>query len=219
MPTVSEDLTIPFTIGGRSIIAERLIEKLEPWMTPDLEILCEAIGSMTEPLMEVLEEEGYPDEPGWVPAYGRIFDPETCPPAFLSYLAMFVGAQIPIGTPEEEARQLVKAESGLERGTRASVESAITRALKVGAPFDLIERTNPAGEPDPYWFLVVVNSADLVPEGNPAKLEANVNGTKPAGLAWEVVQVDEAIWDEATLTWNEVGAGVLWSTVTKEQIT
>lgn len=387
-------------------IGKRLAEQWGPWLTDDLARVAEAIGTMCEPLTEVIEEEGYPDEAGWVPGYGKIFNPETCPKVFLAYLGMFTGTAIPIGTPEVEARALIKAESGQARGTRASVESAILRALNTpanlipnpsfahdtaggeaagwsckasylidegastkvfvvpgyaqaasifgldsyceistvgsttqegahtgevipcekGVPitvyvslyeevkqevklalgsaacgfdeivvkqaaglgwqrhsitltpsatgdiafavgttgvvasskkiliaavstvepyvdgdtegyvwrgvkgdsvtgktgsgeFDLIERTEPSGVSSPYWFLVVVNGSQLVPEGNAAQLESYVNGTKPAGLKWEAVITDEAIWDEATLTWNEVGAGVLWSTVTKEQIT
>jgi hypothetical protein len=250
-------------------IGQRLAERWKPWLTDDLARVAEAIGTMCEPLAEIIEEEGYPDEEGWVPGYGKIFNPETCPEAFLGYLGMFVGVPIPAGTPEAEARALIKAESGLARGTEASVKAAIERGISrfwmpdteylkgqlvrhestpgsllcyevtktftssatfpaihpyltevnIAEYYDLIPRTEPSGVSNPYWFLVVINGANLLPENNPAQLESYVNGAKPAGLKWEAVITDEAVWDEATLTWNEVGAGVIWSTVTKAQIT
>lgn len=110
-------------------IGKRLAEQWEPWLTDDLARVAEAIGTMCEPLAEVIEEEGYPDEAGWVPGYGKIFNPEECPAAFLPYLAMYVGVPIPDGTPEVEARALVKAESGLARGTKASVKAAVERSI------------------------------------------------------------------------------------------
>jgi len=111
------------------IVGKRLEEKLAPWMTPDLALLCQAVGAMAQPVMEVAEDEGFDGEPGYIPGYGRIFDPRLCPAQYLPYLGMFVGVQIPIGASEAEARALVKAESGLERGTEASVKAAIERAI------------------------------------------------------------------------------------------
>lgn len=110
-------------------IGKRLVERWAPWLTEDLAFVAEAIGTMCEPLAEVIEETGYPDEAGWVPGYGKLFNPEECPGKYLPYLGNFVGVPVPVGTPEAEARALIKAESGLERGTEASVKAAIERGI------------------------------------------------------------------------------------------
>lgn len=115
-----------------TVIGARLAAKLAPVLSPDLERLCDAIGAMCEPLAEVIEDTGLDGEDGYVPSYGKLLNPETCPGKYLPFLGNFVGVSIPVGTPEEEARAIIKAESGLERGTRASVESAIERSI---APF------------------------------------------------------------------------------------
>jgi hypothetical protein len=115
------------------LFTERLEEALQPWMTPSLSIVCEAIGAMGyDALLELIEEEGSEGEPDWVAAWGKVFDPDLCPAAALPYLGCFVGVEIPKGTPEAEARALVKAKAGTERGTRASVVAAIEGAI---APF------------------------------------------------------------------------------------
>jgi hypothetical protein len=245
--------------------AERAIERLEPWMTPDLERYLRAIGAMFAQVEALTEEVGSDGEPGYLPPYGRIFDPDLCPYDALGYLGQYVGATVPVGASETEARALVKAESGLNRGTRSSLESAIQRSIsnpwmpltavttgqllsheasgvvsyyevtssfttpatfntthllliEITSKYDLIERTKPSGEAAAYWFLVVVNGAQLTPANNAAALEANVNATRPAGLLWRVVQTVEAIWDEATLEWSEVAEATHWSTVTREEI-
>jgi hypothetical protein len=109
--------------------AERAIERLSVWMTPDLERYLRAIGAMFTPLEELTEEVGSDGETGYLPPYGRIFDPDLCPYDALGYLGQYVGASVPAGASETEARALVKAESGLNRGTRSSLESAIQRSI------------------------------------------------------------------------------------------
>jgi Phage tail protein (Tail_P2_I) len=112
-----------------SIIGRRLEPKLAPWMSEDLARLLDSIGYMAQPLAEILQEEGLDGEAGFVPAYGKLFDPDLCPAKYLPYLGQFVGVSIPVGASESEARALVKAEAGLNRGTRSSIESAIQRAI------------------------------------------------------------------------------------------
>lgn len=409
------------TYTPTSIFGARLVGKLTPWLTDDLSRYADAIAVMFDPILELAEEEGTDGEPGYVPTWGKLLDPSARPYpndpakeiARLVFLGQFVGATIPVGASESEARALVKAESGLERGTRASVESAIERSLNtvanqvlnpsfeydtpgaapvgwvnggnegktnsvfevvstwavsgerslliqsplladarettavtgpwpvtpgeswfalgtvnvlstVGDPhcyvevlfyngssfvgagttaeantpgiygldgvftvpvgadrmylqittigatskeessirvevdavmaapgttvgtysdgdtpgyvwrgtkgdsvtgeigsteYDLIERTEPSGVENAYWFLVVVRPEQLVPEGNPAALEANIRSVKPAGLLFEVIETDEGpLWDEATKAWDEVGEGVTWENVTKGQV-
>ncbi len=112
-----------------SQFGQRLFDRLEPWQTDDLARFCDALGVMFDPVLELAEEVGVDGEPGYIPPYGRLFDPDLCPYEALGYLGQFVGVRIPTGASETEARALVKAESGLNRGTRASAESAIQRSI------------------------------------------------------------------------------------------
>jgi hypothetical protein len=64
-----------------------------------------------------------------VPPWGKLLNPSLCPGPDLPYLAQWVGVSIPKGTPEAEARALVKAESRLERSTTAAVKAAVERSI------------------------------------------------------------------------------------------
>jgi hypothetical protein len=195
-----------------TIIGKRLVERLEPWLDEggDLARLCDSIGTMAQPVMEALEETGYEDEAGFVPAYGVIFNPETCPHAYLPYLGQFVGVAVPTGSTEAEARALVKAEAGLQRGTRAAVEATIARVLGEGISFAIEERTNNKGEASAWWFQVIV------PKGHSSTaLKAAIEAAKPAGLMFSIVESENA-WIEGGLKWSEVKAGLKWSTPPKE---
>lgn len=184
----------------------RLIERLEPWMTPDLEILCKALGCMFEPIEELAVEEGFDGEPGYVPAWGRPFEVQSANLNELRYLSQFVGASVPQGANEAEAREIVKAESGLARGTLASLEGAIRRTLKSSA-FHVQERTNPkTGLEEAYWVTITI------PKGKGGvALYAAINEVIPAGILYEVIEVENA-WIEGGLKWSEVKAGLKWST-------
>jgi hypothetical protein len=259
------------TFTPTTTIGKRLAERWEPWLTDDLARVAEAIGTMCEPLAEVIEEEGYPDEEGWVSAYGKIFNPESCPEAFLGYLGMFVGVSIPLGTPEGEARALIKAESGLARGTEASVKAAIERGISrfwapdteylkgqlvrhestpgsllcyevtatftsgatfetthlslvnIATQYELLPREKANGESNAYFFTILCHPQQLAPEGNIAQLDANVKGTKPAGLVPEYVLTEEPLQtdpviDEGSLAIDEVGEAVI-ETATLANIT
>jgi hypothetical protein len=136
MPTLSEDLVIPFTIGGLSPFAERLIARMEPWDTgppivgsTDLDRYLRSLATMFEPVEVLAAESGEDGSPNYTPAWGTLLDVTTAPASALPYLAMYVGVILPTGVTEAEARALIKAESGLERGTEASVKAAIERGI------------------------------------------------------------------------------------------
>src|ERR1700680_1746365 len=112
-----------------TIFGKRLFARLEPWASDDLARYCDAIGAPWQAILELAEEEGEDGHAGYEPAWGRLFDPNACPYKALPYLAQYVGVEIPVGAGEAEARALVKAESGLNRGTRSSLESAIVRSI------------------------------------------------------------------------------------------
>lgn len=254
-----------------TVVGVRLAEKLEPWISDDLARVCDSIGAMCEPLALVIEDEGFDGEHGYVPGYGKLFNPEECPGKYLPYLGMFVGVSIPVGTPEAEARALIKAESGLQRGTEASVKAAIERSISrfwmpdteyvkgqlvrheatpgellcyevaatftsgstfatthltlvnIATQYELLPRERADGESNAYYFTVLAHPKQLTPEGSTSQLDANVKGTKPAGLVPEYVQTEEPLntgplIDEGTLAINEVGEAVI-ETATLANIT
>lgn len=178
---------------------KRWITKLEPWRTDDLGRFVDAVGQMFEAVLELTEEEGEIGKPGWVPSWGKLFNPELCPAPYLGYLAQYVGVELPKEATEAEKRALIKAESGLERGTLKAVEAAVERVA--GKPFSVVERTAASGAEDAYHFLVFVGTGKATPE-----LTAAINSVKPGGVFYTVTEVKNA--------WINVAAGKKWSEAT-----
>lgn len=208
---------------------ELLVAALEPWMNEDLEIVCAAIAAMGfNTILELVGEEGAENTPGWQPPWGKLLDPDAEPfpadPAKeserLAYLGQYVGVAVPRGTPPAEARALVKAKAGTERGTQASIESAIQLNLTEGASFEIFTRRNLADEPDPYGFVVVVNGKNLIKRwfATTGKWEAQT-GTwqnasahegdlreailrvKPAGLVFWIILTEDHPWLAVKGSW------------------
>jgi hypothetical protein len=198
-----------------TVIGARLAEKLAAWADEegDLNREMDAIGTMAEPLALVIEDQGFDGQPGFVPSYGRVMNPDECPADFLPWLGMFVGVPIPEGMPEAEARELIKLELGIHRGTQASIEQAITRTLGP-VPFLLLSRTDESGSANPYWFIIVLPKG----HGEPGPVETAIRATKPAGLRFAVIE-REGTWFSATLKWEEIKAGTKWSGLTEAELT
>ncbi len=172
----------------------------------DLELLAQVLGSMFEPTLELAEEAGSDGEAGYVPAWGTLLEVERAPLSALGYLGNYVGVTIPAGATEAEARALVKAESGLARGTRASLEAAVRRILGA-APFTIQERTATGGGVEAYHFNILVGPG----MSSQALFEA-VNSVIPAGLWYSIIEVSGA-WISGTKRWSEVAAGKKWSAI------
>lgn len=207
-------LKLPFELGagsGNPTFAERLIAKLEPWNTgpvvngkTDLERWCNAVGAMFQPALDLAEEEGSDGEAGYVPPYGRLFDPATCPKAGLPYLGMYVGVALPVGGSEGEWRALVKAESGLARGTRASLEALLKIALGV-VPFTVLERTNHvSGLEEAYELTVIIPTGHLA-----STVYQEINQTIPAGINYGVIE-RSGTWFSGTKKWAGIAASKQW---------
>lgn len=113
----------------RSVMGANLINALQPWMTDQLAWWIDAMGSMFDPVYSLVYDVGVDGTTGFVPGYGTLLDPRTCPVSDLPYLAQFVGVQIPPGTDAPTARALVIAESGQARGTVPAVKAAIARSI------------------------------------------------------------------------------------------
>ena len=144
-------------------------------------------------------------QPGWIPPWGKLFDPDLCPARALPYLAQYVGVEIPKEVTEEEARTLIKEENGTKRGTRQVVEVAVRKSLTGEKQFEIIERRNANNEEDPYHFLILVFNASELP--SEATLVANVNAVKPGGVFFTVITgLTYAVLEAAHSTYGELEA-------------
>lgn len=185
----------------------RLEERLEPWMTEDLARLCDAWGTMFQPILEVAEESGEDGTAGYVPAWGKLFDPNVVPNKDIAYLMQYVGVERPKEATEAEARMLLKGEAGLERGTLSSIKMAIERIIGKTEPYTIQERTNKAGSEEAYAFNVILKTG----KGTPA-LRTAIEEVVPAGIFFSLIEVENA-WIEGGKKWSEVTAGKKWSNI------
>jgi P2-related tail formation protein len=199
-----------------------LLDDLAVWVTPaqdptgDHAKYLSALGSMAEQCWSLVMDQGFPDDSTWVPGYSTLLNPTTCPTAFLPYLAQFVGAQIPSGSTDAVARQIIRAEAGMQRGTGfggsytsstipagGAIVSAAQRNLSGGQHVTLFERTAADGSTrDPYHFVLVVLTSEVV---SATKLTTDVNNVKPAGIQWTLTQ---------TSTWTIAQLEAAYATVT-----
>ena len=191
-------------------ITERLIKRMSTWNTgpkvagkTDLERYLEAAAKPMEAVREVAEEAGEPGHSGWVPSYGVIFNPTTCPAKWLPFLGQFVGVEVPKTATEAEARALLKEEPGLERGTRMALEGAIRKVIGNTEPFDIQERTALNGSEAAYHFNVLVKTG----KASTALKEA-IEAVKPGGVQFSLLEVENT-WLQASKKWSE--PTVKWS--------
>ena len=192
------------TVGSyvvTSIAGQRLVEKLEPWMTEDLARYCQAVGArMIDPALELAEEQGTPGAPGYVPPYGAAFNPAIAPARAVTWLGQFAGVAVPSKVSTGEARSLIKEEAGLRRGTLSSIRAAVERNLSGAKSVIVNERTESNGAEYAYWFTVVVNASEVV--SKTALVEA-VEAVKPAGVWWTLYEASGKLWSSETKKWSE----------------
>jgi hypothetical protein len=194
-------LTVPQPNAVQSF-GDELEEKLAPWMTPSLATFCQAIGVMFQPVRDLIYGEGVDGEPGFIPGWGRLFDPDLCPSAYLGYLAQFVGVSIPAGTGDAQARALIRQEAGIQRGTLAAIRAAVIRNLSGTQSCFINERLRVDGTPDAYQMVVVVRPEEVV---SLTALTAAVDAVRPAGILVNYVQSDGFTWSSAIHLWSAEG--------------
>ncbi len=188
-----------------TIYGKRREERLEPWLDPagDLARLCDAVGQMYQAILEVAEESGEDGSAGYVPPWGKLLDPVNCPAKDLPYLGQFVGVEVPKGATGAEAREAVKHEAGLERGTLASIEAAIERIIGA-APYTIQERTEANGSEGAYHFNVLVGTGK-----SSTALKEAIEAVKPGGVFFSILEVKNS-WLQAVKIWSATGA-TAWS--------
>lgn len=146
-------------------------EALAPWLTLHLCWLCDAIGAMCDPWWTMIQDQGVDDGTtptvgtyldgelvvdGYAPGYGEVFNPSIVPLVAADYLAQFVGVSLPSGVDDTTAQSLIKAESGINRGTDAAVIAAAKRTLTGTQSVALVRRAYVDGTPNGFWQGLVM---------------------------------------------------------------
>lgn len=170
-------------------VGEHLYSQLAPLAYADeqvgwhLLIYCGALGRMRQTLHDLVTDKE--DRPGWA----DLLDVDRCPAQYLPYLAQIVGARIPVGTPENLARDIVRTPSGFKRGTREAMIAAAKPYLTHTKTVRFIERTGGHA----YRFTVVTKPSETP---DPAPVEKALLAQKPAGLIMTYIQEENTIIDE-----------------------
>ena len=108
---------IPLTEGQYERLGQAITRHDEPAGWP--------IATLLQALTDGLEHSAQPLLVGW----GTILDPSTCPVTWLPWLAQAVGATIPFGMAEEDARELIKNPPGWLAGTPAALINPVKATL------------------------------------------------------------------------------------------
>lgn len=200
---------------------EGIQASLAPWAPPGsaFDTYNVALAGMFETVYSIVSDQGSPDVPDTYQAgWGALLDPTACAadfPVFLPWLALFVGAVVPIGAPPATALATILGEQGFARGqgyggtfnstdgmSGGPIVTAAQSQLTGTQNVTLLERTNAAGNPDAYWFILVVLTSQVV---NATALTSAVNAVKPGGVQWTLV---------STTTWIISEFETAYSTIT-----
>jgi hypothetical protein len=164
---------------------------------------CAAYWAPVEDVADLFAD-GEDGTPGWA----KLVQVETCPPGQLPWLGQFNGTVVVPGTAEATARLEVSQTRGQNRGgidgLIADVKSTLTGTKQVR----VLERDTG------IHHLTVITRTAETPDSAKTLAAARAPARKRIGLLIDILVSDAPVWDEATLTWDAVSAGVTWDTVT-----
>lgn len=181
-----------------SVIGDRLIEALAPYMTQDHADYLETIGEMFD------EFEAYVNQFGEDEVWAPLLNVETCPAPALPYLAQFLGEVLPVGIPDEMAREWIQDHAHMRRGTPEAIAHAAQRTLIASRTVQILERSGSGANPEDY--LNVVTYIQETPD--PVAVLQDLKTVVPA----DIVLTYEAL---AGQTWAAVDAAYPdWAGVT-----
>lgn len=180
-----------FIVAPETSFGAELYESLKPLAYADQEndyallTLCDAIGTMAEEL-ELLTRA---DDEGRDP-WSIIMDADRAPGYMLPYIGQFVGQTIPVGTPEDEARELIRSPSNQERGTVSKMVHDLKATLTGRKYVRVIERD---GSP---WIISFYVRTSECPD--PTASLAALEAVKAAGFILNLVVSEGVVIDELT---------------------
>lgn len=161
--------------------------------------LCDAAGAMLQGLDVIVQDSD--THPGW----GILFDPDSCPLAWLPWLAGLYGATLPPGATEQEQREILRDLPQQQRGTVQNLIAGAQRTLTGTATVLVFER-----DTDAYHLSVVTRTSETP---NSATTLAALIAQKPGGLVLTYAVQAGEVWDEAAATWD-TAAGSWQDTLT-----
>ncbi len=161
---------------------ELLLGALDPWMTDDLQTYAIALGAMFEQVYALAVDRGTDGEEDYVPGWGALLDPGSCPTAYLPYLGQYVGVGNLAGVPDATARALITSRPRFRRGTPGAIAASAQATLTGSQQVVLTERYGGAA----YALRVLTFAAET--PSQPLTLQA-ILAVKPAGivLSYDVV--------------------------------
>lgn len=202
------------------MIADDLQEALAQWMTPDLAAYLNAIGSMFSEVE--LYSEDVEEDDGWL----ILFDVETVPAGALPWLGQFVGETLPAGLPEVAARERVKDQANMVRGTVASIVRVAQRHLTGERTVTVLERSGFEGADNPDRIVITTYASetpnpdlvlrDLRADAVPTDIEIQYATT--TGPTWAQIDAANSSWaqvDAAVPSWSVVRNAAAGSTYTR----
>lgn len=166
-----------------------LRKMIEAWCQP-IDELASLVASETDDL-----------DPGWA----KLLDPTKAPDSSLDWLSQLIGGRLIANEPAASKRAKIASAVGLTRGSPSAIVAAAQPTLTGHKYVGILERTSSA------WTVTVITRTAETPDAA-ATLRA-IMSQKPAGIVLTHVVSDDPIWDEATLTWNAVGAAETWNTI------
>jgi hypothetical protein len=175
-----------------SRLAAEVYAKLEPYAEIDeangwaLRSIVEALTKMYVDVDELVRESAI-GQPGWSP----LFDASRCPSEGLTWLAQIIGCTIARGDTLAVTRsKLAGAESGLRRGTLATMKIAAQRLLTGNKTIVVSERTSDA------WHFAIRTRTTETPDS--AAVLAALTAQKPAGLIMDYATYPGLLYQETT---------------------
>lgn len=136
------------------------------------------VGALALPFEEV---NGYVRDSDAGPGWSMFLDVDRCPFKALPWLAQIVGVTLPSDVTDGQARALIRATGGFQRGTVAAIRGAAQPLLTGTQTVIVEERTDSA------YTLTVITYTSETPD--PAAVEAAIRAQKPAGLVLTYLNV------------------------------
>lgn len=182
-----------------SRLAAEVYARLEPYAEADetngwaLRSIVEAMTKMYVDIDELVRD-SLAGDPGW----SALFDATRAPPEALSWLAQIVGTTIQRGDDLATTRsKIAGAESGIRRGSLATMRAAAARLLTGNKTIVVTERTSDA------WHFAIRTRTVETPSS--AAVLAALNAEKPAGLIMDYatftgILYQESLANQATYT-------------------
>lgn len=194
-------------------LAAEVAHELAPLLVKDAEngdVGSHFIAVLTAPIEAIAEavKEDDDDRPG----FSLFMDIETCPAEYLPWLLQIKGVRATPGLSPEDARAEGRLAEGLRRGAVGSMQRAAARHLTGARTVRVLDRVGN----DPYATVVITRTSETP---DPAQTLSDIRSDKVIGELVSHIVTDDVIWEEATVTWDDVSPGVTWDDVVLADVT